>query len=241
MVYIYILQLENDKYYIGKTTNPEFRIIDHFNSNGSTWTQKYKPIKLIEIIPNCSNFDEDKFTLEYMNKYGIDNVRGGSFCEIILNNNNKETINRMIMGATDTCYKCGELGHFIKECVNDNQEKTIYNEINYTKNGIQKDKIKCGKCNRTTHETSKCYAKTYDNGNIITNDIIIYYCKFCNKQFNTLKGVRCHENIYCKQNIVYACNYCDKEFNNLNDATYHENKCSNNITINKKIDECIIS
>ena len=34
MVFIYILELENKKYYIGKTTNPQFRIESHFNSSG---------------------------------------------------------------------------------------------------------------------------------------------------------------------------------------------------------------
>ena len=37
MVFIYILQLENNKYYIGKTENPDFRLKSHFNSNGSVW------------------------------------------------------------------------------------------------------------------------------------------------------------------------------------------------------------
>jgi predicted GIY-YIG superfamily endonuclease len=36
MVFIYILELENKKYYVGKTTDPNFRIDSHFNSNGST-------------------------------------------------------------------------------------------------------------------------------------------------------------------------------------------------------------
>lgn len=39
MVYIYILQLEKGKYYVGKTNNPKFRINNHFDSNGSVWTQ----------------------------------------------------------------------------------------------------------------------------------------------------------------------------------------------------------
>ena len=42
MVNIYILQLENNKYYIGKTTQPEIRLESHFNSNGSSWTIKTK-------------------------------------------------------------------------------------------------------------------------------------------------------------------------------------------------------
>ena len=44
MVYIYILKLKNNKYYVGKTSNPKFRLESHFNSNGSVWTMKYKPI-----------------------------------------------------------------------------------------------------------------------------------------------------------------------------------------------------
>ena len=45
MVYIYILQLEKGKFYVGKTINPSFRLDSHFNSNGSAWTKIYKPIK----------------------------------------------------------------------------------------------------------------------------------------------------------------------------------------------------
>ena len=84
MVYIYILQLKEQKFYIGKTTNPKFRLYNHFNSNGSEWTKIYKPIKVLELIKNCDDYDEDKITQQYMDKYGIDNVRGGSFTRIKL-------------------------------------------------------------------------------------------------------------------------------------------------------------
>ena len=42
MVYIYALELKQGKYYIGKTSNPNFRIESHFNSEGSGWTKKHK-------------------------------------------------------------------------------------------------------------------------------------------------------------------------------------------------------
>ena len=63
MVNIYILLLEVNKYYIGKTTQPDIRLETHFNSNGSSWTKKYKPIKVIGLIPDCDDFYEDKYIL----------------------------------------------------------------------------------------------------------------------------------------------------------------------------------
>jgi predicted GIY-YIG superfamily endonuclease len=35
MVFIYILELQNNKYYVGKTNNINFRFEQHFNSAGS--------------------------------------------------------------------------------------------------------------------------------------------------------------------------------------------------------------
>ena len=116
MVYIYILQLDDNKYYIGKTTQPDIRLDSHFNSNGSTWSKKYKPIKIIGLIPDCDNYDEDKYTIKYMQKYGIENVRGGSFCEIILSKETITTIEKMINSVSDNCYMCGSQDHFIKDC-----------------------------------------------------------------------------------------------------------------------------
>ena len=116
MVFIYILQLQNGKYYIGKTSNTSFRLEQHFNADGSNWTKKYKPIKVIDIIPGCDDYDEDKYTIQYMEKYGVNNVRGGSFCEIKLSDTNISTLNQMIRGVTDKCYICGRNDHFANDC-----------------------------------------------------------------------------------------------------------------------------
>jgi predicted GIY-YIG superfamily endonuclease len=63
-MFIYILELEQNKYYIGKTTKIAFRLKDHFESNGAAWTRKYKPIQVQSIIADCDDFDEDKYTLK---------------------------------------------------------------------------------------------------------------------------------------------------------------------------------
>ena len=116
MVYIYILQLEQGKYYIGKTSNPDFRIEQHFQSGGSVWTIKYKPLSVFEIIPDCDDYDEDKYTRRYMDKYGIDNVRGGSFCEVILDEITIQLLEKMSKTTQNKCFTCGIFGHFAKEC-----------------------------------------------------------------------------------------------------------------------------
>ena len=131
--------MELNKYYIGKTYNPDIRIDSHFISNGSEWTKIYKPIKVYELISDCDSYDEDKYTLKYMEKQGIDNVRGGSFSQIKLSDEQIKLINQMIKGASDKCFKCGDSCHFIKDCIKSKIEdylKDINNE------NIQNETIK---------------------------------------------------------------------------------------------------
>ena len=104
---IYVLLLQQNKYYVGKTNHIINRITGHCTNRGSLWTKIHKPIKILQIYDSNNVFDEDKYTIKYMKQYGIDNVRGGSFCQIELNEENTNTINRMINGSTDKCYKCG--------------------------------------------------------------------------------------------------------------------------------------
>jgi hypothetical protein len=118
MLFIYVLQLQNDKYYIGKTSNPHFRFDNHFAHNGSEWTKLHKPIKILELIPNCDNYDEDKYTYKYMDKYGIDNVRGGSYTTPILDEITKNQLKKISNSVNNRCSTCDIAtdGHFAKDC-----------------------------------------------------------------------------------------------------------------------------
>ena len=129
MVFIYVLQLEKEKYYIGKTNNPQFRLESHFNSNGSEWTKTYKPLQVLELKSNCDDYDEDKITRQYMDKYGIDNVRGGSFVSMTLDKSTIQLLTQMNNGTNDKCFICQKSGHFAKEC---KTRKTSKPNIIYT-------------------------------------------------------------------------------------------------------------
>jgi hypothetical protein len=226
MVYIYILKLENDKYYVGKTTNPDIRINSHLNSNGSLWTIKYKPLLIHQIIPDCDDYDEDKYTRIYMDKYGINNVRGGSYVQINLEKTTIEELEKMKNGTNDNCFICGEKGHFSKNCV-----KPIIINSNKFEKIIIDSLCKCVTSYIFPHKKSKCILENmtiFKNPNIetkkklkeeleeeltkklkeeLTEKIIkshkneIHKCNYCEKQFTTLKGKTYHENIYCKNNV----------------------------------------
>jgi len=127
MVFIYVLQLKENKWYIGKTETSKFRIDTHFDSAGSEFTKKYPPQEIYQIIPECDKYDEDKYVKKYMDKYGIDNVRGGTYCRLELTSNEKEVIQKELCGANDLCFLCGG-DHFVKDCPNNKQLEELEEE-----------------------------------------------------------------------------------------------------------------
>ena len=132
MVFIYVLQLDQKKWYIGKTENSKFRIDTHFDCKGSSFTTKYPPKEIYQIIPECDKYDEDKYVKKYMDKYGIDNVRGGSYSRLELTEEEKKSIQKELWGTNDLCFLCGG-EHFVKDCPDNimiENEKEINDEFN---------------------------------------------------------------------------------------------------------------
>ena len=114
MPFIYGLACAQGKYYVGRCDNAS-RIDDHFKGEGSAWTKKYKPHRRLFTVKG-DRFDEDKHVLRLMSKHGVDNVRGGTFSRVVLPDTDLEAIERMLRGASDRCFHCGEPGHFVNQC-----------------------------------------------------------------------------------------------------------------------------
>lgn len=92
---VYLLELENNKYYVGITNNFERRLNEHKNGNGSIQTKKHKFVRVIKVLKCIKLLDiainqngkiipsifiiENIITLFAMGKYGIENVQGGKY------------------------------------------------------------------------------------------------------------------------------------------------------------------
>jgi len=190
---IYILKLNDNKFYIGKTNRTvKERYQEHLEGIGSFWTKKYKPLSVIKQIENSSPFEEDRYVKEYMAIYGIDNVRGGSYNQEELNGETIKFLKNELRTSNNECYKCGSTGHFVSECdyisIDDYIQFFIdnFNSINYLDEEIRYLKKKYKQIKRTNdlYETrSKLLCNVlkcdYSEIDIYTNEITTYYNKFC--------------------------------------------------------------
>jgi len=105
MVVVYCLESIEGKFCIGKSTTASAssakqrvptgaRPIGSANdfiseaTSSNEWTDKYRPIRVVELIGTTDNTDVkslvDDTVIRYMQKYGIDNVRGGSFSDCVM-------------------------------------------------------------------------------------------------------------------------------------------------------------
>ena len=114
--YTYVLECAGGMIYVGKTTNPEFRVEDHFTEGGAAWTAAHRPFAVLECRPCRDNFDEMNTTLQYMFKRGVQQVRGGPWTTIKLSDSQEQTIEQIIASVYDLCYNCRASDHILADC-----------------------------------------------------------------------------------------------------------------------------
>ena len=83
-MHIYILLLENDYYYIGESSNFIQSYQQHIDKRSCDWTKLHRTITIAKVIQQTKEYTVDDCVIEYMKKYGIDKVRGGSFSDVVL-------------------------------------------------------------------------------------------------------------------------------------------------------------
>ena len=115
--HVYVLLCSENKFYVGKTARPlPERIREHVEGRGSAWTRKYPPIRVIESHPCETEVSEDTTTKKWMRLHGVDNVRGGSYSQVVLPDYRRRSLQDEFNGASDRCFKCQKPGHFARHC-----------------------------------------------------------------------------------------------------------------------------
>jgi cellular nucleic acid-binding protein len=207
---IYILKLQHGKYYVGKSVDPIKRYQEHLAGAGSSWTRLHNPVSLLETRPERSPLDEDTVTKEYMFKYGIDNVRGGSYVTTELSAAQHTALQTEFRSARGLCTRCGQSGHFVKDCCTDEEESESEEEV-WECNTCEKEfenyntcvlhqricsRIKpvpkpvimhsmpsgCFRCGRTSHFAKDCYAST-----VVSHSIRSSSCFRCGRDSHFVK------------------------------------------------------
>ena len=115
---IYVLELERNHYYVGITNDVNKTFKDHKNGTGSEWTRIYKPLDIYMTCPAYSPNGVDSIVKNFMRLNGVEYVRGGSYEDFVLTDEQYKVLELEFFNVQGTCLHCGLTGHFIKECPN---------------------------------------------------------------------------------------------------------------------------
>lgn len=138
---VYVLELEQGRYYIGSTWNVDKRFAEHVQGTGSEWTRKFVPLRILTVYEDVGRHFETGLVLEWMQTKGVERVRGGPFCAVDLSPQLLETIRYLLRAGSNSCLECGASDHFAAQCPLKRQPF-------------------CRRCGRNNHVESECFAKT---------------------------------------------------------------------------------
>lgn len=184
---IYVLKLKSDKYYIGKSKCVIDRLMEHKSGSGAKWTKLHKVIDIIAVYTNCDPFDEDKYVKKYMLEYGIDNVRGGSYSQVIITDEQYNLLERELHHSQDRCLECGSSDHYAKDCFLSKKKPIVcaicgrgghYSlycpTLDIEEIPLEQSNVICKRCQRNDHLAINCVAARDINGRRLV-------CQICKK------------------------------------------------------------
>ena len=124
MVNIYILQLEDGKFYVGKTNHTMQRFNQHNDGKGAKWTKKYPMVDIYDFHRDMRDSDENRITMQMIRQFGAANVRGGSWTKVDMSRAEIRSLDakakkgryRRAMPKRRLCNRCGRSSHTDRSC-----------------------------------------------------------------------------------------------------------------------------
>jgi predicted GIY-YIG superfamily endonuclease len=116
---VYVLALEQDRFYVGKTTRPlDERLREHFSKGNMKWTRQYPLVGTLPPLTYVNDLEswERAETLERIWLHGAARVRGWQYTSTNYTEADRSSIVTQICERKDLCRKCGNTGHLYSDC-----------------------------------------------------------------------------------------------------------------------------
>ena len=81
--WVYVLECEDEFWYVGWTKEPDVRIASHFLGRGSVCTKTHRPVRVASLTKGCKEL-ENVTTIALMVQKGFRNVRGGKWLSLYM-------------------------------------------------------------------------------------------------------------------------------------------------------------
>ena len=112
-MHIYIIKCEGKYFFIGETEKDVKEIENHMEDYGGAWTELHKPKRVSKFLEDQVEYSLDRWVIRGMAEFGKDNVRGGNYSTVELDEEQNDTIDRLL--ESEECYLCQE-NHPVKDC-----------------------------------------------------------------------------------------------------------------------------
>ena len=207
---LYVLELENNKFYLGLTDKNINTVYDeHVNGTICEWTKTYKPINIDRIMKDCDQFDLNIYTIEYMLKYEIENVRSDMYKKQKLTRDELVHFQKTVCSYTPSlCIRCGRNSHIFKDCYahydvngkvidsdSDSDSDVFQYNINFYKNDF--DDIEYEDAQNVLDDDEE----KFNDG--------LWYCSVCLQNFEFESDCKKHEKKCLKRENLHYLDFSD--------------------------------
>ena len=180
--YVYVLELEGGFYYVGVSSDPQARLLEHMGGHGNgaaAWPAAHRPIRFVgQPVGPLTDLQalglEEAMTVDMMQRHGVARVRGAQWTQVVLSAEDF----RAAAQRSNACLGCGIHGHVLAMCpgaalgpIATAEPPRISPAPARNTSRPQRERSRerdersvCVRCGRDSHWAEDCYARTHADG-----------------------------------------------------------------------------